>query len=34
MYIGRLEHLPDPFAAWNPQATRSGKWHLSSIFFF
>ena len=33
MHIGRLGHLPAPFAAWNPQATRSGKWHLSSIFF-
>ena len=33
MHIDRLGHLPAPFAAWNPQATRSGKWHLSSIFF-
>lgn len=28
MYIDKLGHVPDFFAAGNPQAARSGKWHL------
>lgn len=28
IYIDKLGHLPASFAGWNPQATRSGKWHL------